>query len=202
MSLADVDAIYSYEVGMDAANFLSELGVVLQDAVTQLVNTAYTTGTGTTQPKGYVPNATAPSRTAGAFGTADVFLLQNSLPPRFSANASWTANIAVLNAIAQFETTNGNLKFPEIRNSTPTLLQKPVYENSNMSGDMSTAASRFLAYGDFRQHILVDRVGSVLEILPGYGANQRPSGQRHAFLYFRTGSDLVITTAVQVIAKS
>jgi len=87
----------------------------MQDAIVQLTNVGYTTGTGTTQPKGYVPNATAPSRTAGAFTAADVFLLQNSLPPRFSGNASWLANIAVINAIAAFETTNGALKFPETR---------------------------------------------------------------------------------------
>jgi predicted phage gp36 major capsid-like protein len=76
-----------------------------------------------------------------------------------------------------------------------------LYENSNQSGDMTTAESRFLSYGDFRQHVIVDRIGSTLEILPGYGANQWPSGQRHAFMTFRTGSDLVIPSAIQVIAK-
>ena len=200
--LGDVDVIFSYEVGMDAANFLPELSRVIQDALTQLQNTAYTTGTGSTQPKGFVPNATAPSRTAGAFTVADVYLLQNSLPARFSANAQWCANIAVLNAIAQFQIGTTQYAFPEIRNSPPMLLTKPVNEVSNMSADMTTAASRFLAYGDFSQHVIADRVGSSLEVLPGYGANQRPTGQRHAFMYFRTGSDLVIPTAVQVIAKS
>lgn len=200
--LADVDVLFSYEVEMDALGFQSELAKVMSDAILQLTNTAYTTGTGTTQPKGYVPNGTAPSRTAGAFTAADVTLLQNSLPARFSANACWMANIAVINAIAAFETTAGNLKFPEIRQNPPRLLTKPLYENSNQSGDMTTAASRFLAYGDFTQHVIVDRVGSTLEILPGYGANRRPSGQRHAFMYFRTGSDLLVTTAIQVIAKT
>lgn len=200
--MGDTDAIFSYEVGMDAQNFQPELARVLQDAITQLQHTAYTTGTGTTQPKGYVPNAAAPTRTAGAFTANDVTLLQNSLPPRFSANAVWLANIAVINTIAYFETTNGSLKFPEVRQDPPRLLTKRLYENSNQSADMSTSASRFLAYGDFQQFVIVDRLGSMLEILPGYGANQRPSGQRHAFLTFRTGSDLVIPTAVQVIAKT
>ena len=200
--LADVDVVFSYEVGMDATSFLPELSRVMEDAVLQLTNTAYTTGAVAGTPKGFVPNSTAPARTAGAFTAADVYLLQNSLPARFSANATWLANIAVINAISAFETTAGNLKFPEIRQSPPRLLTKPLFECSNMSGDMTTAASRFLAYGDMQQHVIVDRVGSTLEVLPGYGANQRPSGQRHAFLYLRTGSDLVIPTAVQVIAKS
>ena len=61
-------------------------------------------------------------------------------------------------------------EIPEIREAPPRLLTKPVHENSNQSGDMTTAASRFLAYGDFQQFVIVDRVGSTLEILPGYGA--------------------------------
>ncbi len=200
--MADVDVIFSYELGMDATDFQAELSRVMEDAIVQLTNTAYTTGAVAGTPKGFVPNSTAPARTAGAFTAADVYLLQNSLPPRFSANATWLANIAVINAISAFETTAGNLKFPEIRQSPPRLLTKPLFECSNMSADMTTAASRFLAYGDMQQHVIVDRIGSSLEILPGYGANQRPTGQRHAFMYFRTGSDLVIPTAIQVIAKS
>ena len=200
--LADVDVIFSYEVGMDATGFMRELSRVMEDAINQLTNVAYTAGTGTTQPKGFVPNATAPARTAGAFTVADVYLLQNSLPPRFSGNAHWCANIAVMNAIAQFQIGTTQYAFPEIRDDPPRLLTKPVHEVSNMSADMSTAASRFLAYGDFGQMVIADRIGSQLEVLPGYGANFRPTGQRHAFLYFRTGSDLVIPTAVQVIAKS
>lgn len=200
--MADVDVVFSYEVGMDATGFMTELSRVMEDAVNQLTLLAYTVGTGTTQPKGFVPNATAPARTAGAFTAADVFLLQNSLPPRFSGNAHWCSNIAVANAIAAFETTNGALKFPEIGQDPPRLLTKPFHELSNMSADMATAASRFLAYGDFQQMVIVDRIGSTLEVLPGYGANFRPTAQKHAFLYFRTGSDLVIPTAVQVIAKS
>ena len=75
--MADVDVVFSYEVGMDATGFMRELSRVMEDAVNQLTLLAYTVGTGTTQPKGFVPNATAPSRTAGAFTVADVYLLQN-----------------------------------------------------------------------------------------------------------------------------
>lgn len=64
-------------------------------------------------------------------------------------------------------------EIPEIREAPPRLLTKPVRENSNQSGDMTTAASRFLAYGNFQQFVIVDRVGSTLEILPGYGARLR-----------------------------
>ena len=68
--MADVDVIFSYEVGMDATGFMRELSRVMEDAVNQLTNAAYTVGTGGTQPKGFVPNSTAPARTAGAFSAA------------------------------------------------------------------------------------------------------------------------------------
>ena len=112
MYLADVDVPFSYQIQMDAVDFVRELSRVRQDAIVQLTKTGYMTGTGSTQQKGYVPNATAPTRTAGAFTAADVHLLQNSLPPRFSATASWLANIPVINTISAIETTNGSLRFP------------------------------------------------------------------------------------------
>jgi predicted phage gp36 major capsid-like protein len=60
-----------------------------------------------------------------------------------------------------------------------------------------------LLYGDFQAgFVIVDQVGSMLEILPGYGANQRPTGQRHAFLTFRTGSAVVVPNAFRVLNKT
>ena len=112
------------------------------------------------------------------------------------------SHIAVANAIRQFVNANGQWMFPELRNTPPTLLGKPWRENSNMSSDMATAASRFLVYADFTQYVIADRLGTTLQLLPGYGANQRPTGQNWAFLFFRTGADLLIPSAAQVIAKT
>ena len=39
-----------------------------------------------------------------------------------------------------------------------------------------------------------------MEILPGYGANGRPSGTRHAFLYSRVGSKVVVPNAALVLS--
>lgn len=199
--MGDVDVPYSYEVEQDAMNFASELQKVLNDAADLLQATAFTTGTGTGQPFGVVTGATVVNNAAGAFVAADVYTLQNSLPARFSGNAQWCANIAVINKISEFETTAGNLKFPEIRQDR--LLRKPMNELSDMSGDFSTLNSKFLLYGNFQAgFVIVDRIGSTLEILPGFGANQRPTGQRHAFLTFRTGSKVVVPAAIRVLNKT
>lgn len=202
----DVFVPYSYEIGMDAANFLQELRRVMVDAADNLQAAAYTTGSGSGQPTGIV---TALAGTASEINTtgseaivaADAFALQNALPARFSARAQWMGHIATQNTFRQFETTNGALKFPELANGV--LLGKPFHENSNMDGSINAAATAnnyVLIYGDFSEFVIVDRIGSTIELIPNLmGANQRPTGQRGAFLWFRTGSDVLVTQAFRML---
>ncbi len=47
---------------------------------------------------------------------------------------------------------------------------------------------------------IVDRVGSTLKIIPNLvGANQRPTGERGALLFFRTGSEVVNVPAARLL---
>ena len=85
------------------------------------------------------------------------------------------------------------------------LLGRSVYENSNMDGAINTGATETnypLLYGDFAAGmVIVDRVGSTLEVVPHlFGANRLPSGQRGALLWFRTGSDVVIPNAFRLLS--
>jgi HK97 family phage major capsid protein len=197
---------YSFEVGMDALNFLTELQRVLVDAADNLMATAYTTGTGSGQPTGVI---TALAGTASeingsgseAFAVGDPLLLQNALPPRFQARAQWCANIAIINALGAFETTNGALRFPEVADSR--LLRKPLNELSNMDGAINAAATAnnyVLLYGDFTHFVIVDRIGTTLELVPHiFGTNHRPTGQRGALLWFRTGSNVVVPQAFRLL---
>ncbi|MGV9805562.1 phage major capsid protein [Micromonospora chersina] len=200
----DVFVPYSFEVGMDAVDFLGELTRVLVDAADVHQAAAYTTGTGVNQPTGFVTALTGtPSvvATAGAdtLVAGDVFNLQNQLPPRFQARAQWTANLAIINSLRQMETTNGALKFPELANGQ--LLGRPMNECSDMDGSLTAAANNFiLAYGDWSQFVIVDRIGATLEVIPNLvGANRRPSGQRGAFLWYRTGSDVLVDNAFRLL---
>ncbi len=198
---------YSFEVGMDAVGFAGELQKVLVDAADQLMATGYTTGTGTGQPTGIItalaasaPTVVVPSAVADTFGKADVYALQNALPPRFSGNASWCANIALINLMSQMETTAGARLFPELSNGR--LLNKPINELSNMDGVINAAAENYvLLYGDFKAgFVIADRIGTQLELIPNVvGANGRPTGQRGAFLWFRTGSDSVVDNAFRLL---
>jgi hypothetical protein len=82
----------------------------------------------------------------------------------------------------------------------PMLLNRNVFENSNMDGAINVASTEnkyvLLLYGSFADGIaIVDRIGSTLELVPHlFGANRRPTGQRGALLWFRTGSDVMIPT--------
>src|SRR5207244_2960009 len=110
--------------------------------------------------------------------------------------------IAVINTAALFQTANGSLVYPEMRNTPSTLLRKPLYEVSDMTADMATASSRYLLYGDFSQFLICDRIGSTLEIVQNLvGAAFRPTGQRGALLWFRTGSAVLVPAAFRVLVK-
>ena len=98
----------------------------------------------------------------------------------------------------QLETTNGALKFPGFQSNPPTLLGRTMYENSNMDGlSMRQRRNNFpVIYGDLSQFVLVDRIGSTVEIVSHlFGSNRRPTGQRGALLRFRTGSAVVVPQA-------
>ena len=164
---------------------------------------------GAGQPEGIVTDLVGDASEINGGGTeasiaADAYTLQNALPARFSANATWQGHIATANTFRQFETTNGALAFPELRETPPSLLGKGSFENSSMDGAVNAAATEnndVLVYGDVRAGFtIVDWVGARLELLPNLvGSNQRPTGQRGAFLWFCTGSKVVVPQALRLL---
>jgi len=196
---------FSFEIGGDAVNFMNELGGLLVDAAEQLNATAFTTGTGSGQPKGVITALTGGasvvnSGTAATLAASDVYAVQNALPPRFQAGAQWCASLGILNTLRQFETGSGALKFPGLHDNPPTLLGRNALELSNMAAT-TTTGSKALLYGDFKSgYVIVDRLGSTLELVPHLvGANRRPTGQRGALLWYRVGADVVVANAFRML---
>lgn len=199
---------FSYEVGDDGANFLQELTKLLLDGYEQLCATAFTTGSGTGQPTGIITALAGGSSvltptTPETFAAADIYKVHAAVPPRFSPNTSWLAGLPVLHLIRQMETTNGSLKFPELSLNPPMLLGRKVFENSNMDATFdpaATATNLILLAGDFSQYCITDRIGSRIELIQNLvGGNQRPTGQRGAFLWARVGADSLIDNAFRVL---
>ena len=209
--LADSFVAYSYEIGQDGENFLDELAKVLVDSLDNLMATAYTTGNGTTAPQGIVTGLVGTAseingQGSEALAATDPFDLQNALPARFSANATWQAHIATMNTYRQMETTNGAHEFPELRQNPPYLLGKRFFENSNMDGAINAAATAnnyVMVYGDVAAgYYIVDRVGSQLELIPNLvdgSGSSRPTGERGAILWARTGAEVVIPQALRLL---
>ncbi|AWZ23805.1 major capsid protein [Rhodococcus pyridinivorans] len=198
---------YSFELEHDGVDVLHNLQPLLVDAANNLTATAYTTGSGNGRPTGIVTAlaAAVPSVVISGTGealTADQLVaLQNALPPRWSALAQWAAGLPTWNSARGFETVNGAVRFPEM--AAGQLLGRPFHELSNMDStiDPSTTGDNFVAiYGDFKQFLIVDRIGTTVELIPNLlGPNQRPTGQRGMLLYFRTGSDVLVPNAFRML---
>ena len=130
------------------------------DGADQLCATAYTTGSGGGLPTGIITSLAASAGTvplitpavAESLTAADAFAEHNALPPRLQPNASWNANLSIINALRQLETTNGALKFPGLQDNPPMLLGRNMYENSNMDDTFDPTATTnndLLLYGAF-----------------------------------------------------
>jgi HK97 family phage major capsid protein len=195
---------FSVELAGDAVAFLSEISKLMNDGMTQLLNTAFTTGSGVGNPTGIITALTGGSSvvntaTGGTLVSDDVYAVQSSLGPRFQPNASWVGNLAILNELRAMETGNGALRFPSLQNDPPTLLGRPAYELSNMDNTV-TAGKHVLVYGDFSQYVITQRVGSSLELIPHlFGDNRRPTGQRGAWLWGRWGADSINDAAFRML---
>lgn len=197
---------FSYEVGMDAVDFATEISRVMIDAIEVQEAAAFTTGSGSGQPTGFVTALAGTSSEVNAaaddtFAVADVFTLQAALPARFQVKASWQSSLPVVNLMRRFETANGAMQFPELADGR--LLNRPLYENSAMDSTVTTtgAVSNYiLAYGDWSKFVIVDRIGTTIDLVPVlFGANGRPTGQRGFHAWYRTGSDVIVSNAFRLL---
>ncbi|MGR6526230.1 phage major capsid protein [Rhodococcus erythropolis] len=200
---------FSIELEQDGLQLLPQLQALLADSALQLENAAFITGSGTGQPTGLVTALVAAGGSvivpaAGeALTSADVYKLQGALGSRWQANARFAGNLSILNLIRQMETTNGALKFPGAQAVPANLLGRPLHEVSGMDGTIDaavTAANYALVYGDFSNFVIVDRIGTTVELVPHLmGANGRPTGERGLYMHRRVGSDVVNPAAFKLL---
>lgn len=192
----------SYEV-LEDSDFATQLPMLLADAKDRLEEAAFTTGTGTGQPKGIITAATTTQATAGVatYAVGDVYNTQAAVPARWRSKASWLGNLTIINKTRQFDTAGGSSFWANLGAGQPEqLLGSSIYESTTMVGT-TTTGSKILAYGDFSQFAIVDRIGmSVLYEPMVKGAAGRPTGQGGWFAFWRTGSDVLTANAFRVLA--
>jgi HK97 family phage major capsid protein len=192
---------FSIEVGGDWGGLQTELAKLFADAKEVLEAEKMVSGDGSDEPFGIVTGATEVVTTAtkGAFAEADVYSLQEALPPRFRQQASWLASDTIANDV--YRMAGPGSEVPALMNVDRTaILGKPYAEVSTMQGAV-TEGKVIAIYGDIAAGFkIVDRIGMQIELVPHlFGENGRPTGERGLYAYWRVGSKVVVPNALRAL---
>jgi HK97 family phage major capsid protein len=185
----------------------AQVGALFTDAKAQLEANAFTLGTGSAQPKGVITAIAAVggsvvTSAGSALAVADIVANQNALPARWRPRALFMANLAMINQARQLPKGSG-LTASAVDDTTnpPRCYGWDLRENSSIDGTIAAGTTNDYVWlsGDFKQYIVVDRIGTMVEFIPTlFGANGRPSGQRGFHMHWRTGGDVVVTDAFRL----
>lgn len=203
-----VDAFipFTYEVDQDWAQLRAEMTRLIQEGKDDEEATSFVTGDGVgTNAGGVVGTLAAASKfesaTANTFASADVYELDNRLPERFRARARALANKVIYNDVRQFASADGHDLWARIGDGRPPqILGYPAHESTAMDSDSTVSLAEILLLGDFRHFLIVDRVGMSVELVPHlFGANNRPTGQRGIFAFWRNNSAVLADEAFRLL---
>lgn len=201
---------YSIEVGEDWGALEAEMGRLIQNGKDEEEGVAFVTGSGAgVNPQGFVTGTT--NTVAAATGLtvtgANIYALENALPPRFRPNESFVANRGIYNIVRNIDTAGGamlwlyvsqglNSQVPTPGNTGATLLGRGAWEASGMQATVVNA-TKIMIVGDFNYFLIVDRIGMTVELIPHiFGATARyPIGQRGLYTYWRNTSKVLSANA-------
>lgn len=197
----------------DEANVTAEVAKLLASGKDELEAVKFISGVAASnEPVGLITAldgsaAEVAPKTAETFALADAYALQGALPARFRSAASWLANNITYNTIRQFDTAGGAAMWERIGADRPALLLgKPAGEAEALksAADINAAATadnHLLVFGDFSHYVIADRVGMSVEFIPHlfHTGNNRPSGQRGWYAYYRVGAGVTNVNAFRVL---
>jgi HK97 family phage major capsid protein/HK97 family phage prohead protease len=206
---------FSVEIERSWNEMRGEVTMLLQDAKDTEEATSFVTGDGTgTNPNGIIGTLAAGSKVGqtGAAGTLtvpdDIFAVEEALPPRFRARASWLANKSIYNMIRGSASGKsgyaGDLWSRLQSGMPPELIGYPARELSSMDGTIESSgagANLVLLFGDYmRAFLIVDRIGMSVEVVPHlFGSNGRPTGQRGIYAYWSNNCKILVPNALRVL---
>jgi HK97 family phage major capsid protein len=168
-------------------------------------------GSGSNEPDGLITqldantNVEVLTTTAAEFGFVDVLKLDEALPVRFRANASFMAPRAVLNDIRQFGSGASPVASEFWANAAEgnpaKLLGQPIYESSEGLVAVTTTGNKPLVIGDFRAAYAVVRRAptTIIPVPVVIGDAQRPIGAQGWYCYGRTGGGTLIEEAARLL---
>jgi HK97 family phage major capsid protein len=202
----------SIEASQDEQNVAQEVGRLLAGGKEDLEGTKFILGSGSAEPTGIItalaassPTVVVPAAADDTFALGDIYALQGALPARYRRNAKWLANNSIYNLIRKFDTSGGGGFWTNLNTDRPPqLMGRDALEAEAMDGSITTSgavANYAVVWGDFQNFVITDRIGMAVEFIPHlfHTANNRPSGQRGWFAYYRTGSDSVNDGAFRML---
>lgn len=202
---------FSIEIDQDWTQLRSEMARMLADAKEQEEAEAFLNGTGTApDANGLITTLDASSEvaesTSGSFLVEDLYAVKNAVPPRFRANGTFLGETSTYDDIRQFGNgSDGADLWTRLADGTPgNLIGYRAVEASEMTAhDDAVVDDRYLLFGDFRQFLIVDRVGMSVELIPHlFGATNRfPTGQRGLYAIWRNNSLILTDNAFRVLVK-
>lgn len=149
----------SSEIMQDnGVNLLDYLAKKLAERVARITNTYYTTGTGSSQPQGYLASSAAErgkvTASTSTFTLAEMVAFQDSIDPAYrnGNKIAWAMHSNLLSEIKQLSiasATDGGVWTPSFRDGEPDrILGKPYFLNNAMSSTSATG-DKIMAYGDW-----------------------------------------------------
>lgn len=198
---------FSHELEQDAAALADDIAKMIAFEKDVKESISHVTGSGTGQPTGIITALTGTgsvvnSITTDTFAVADVHAIDAALPQRFAFNASWLAHRAIYSKMRQFDTSGGSSLWGQLAEGRKSeLLGRPDYVAEAMDGAVNAGQENYvLAYGDFQNYVVVDRVGTTLSYVPHVmGANGRPVGKAGWHAFMRGGGDSVNDGAFRLL---
>ena len=195
---------FSIEIGQDWSSLQTELLRLIADARDVLDATKFLTGTGTDEPAGVLTGLTTTQRVqtaaVGTFAVGDVYALKQSVPARFYPNATWAWHPNRVDTI--YRMVGGNSAEPPLLPERDGPLLGKANDEWTALATATTTGTTIGLFGDFRAgYTIIDRIGLTMEIVPHlFGVNRRPTGERGAFAYWRTGAKVVVPEALRYLA--
>lgn len=204
---------FSIEIGQDWPGMQADIAMMFADARDRLEGTAFVTGTGSDQPTGIRTELLAgasevDTATAEVLAVTDISSLYAALPPRHrnmrtAAIAEWSTLVEIRRLLAAADDRSS---FNEATASQPaTLFGWPIYESSAVDAfsdvDATASAVHLTHYvADWSNYVIVDRIGMNVELIPHLfaTANNRPSGQRGFYAWWRNGAESINDDAFRV----
>lgn len=198
---------FSVELESTWSAMRSELTKILADAKAEEEANSFLFGDGTgVEPFGLVETLDSSSHVAdgNTFAAADLYALEEALPPRYRTRGKFLGNKSVYNTVRQFASGNdGADLWVRLGAGVPgELIGYPALEASEMAG--TSSADGYLVFGDFQHFIIVDRIGMSVELVPhlfGTGSN-RPTGQRGVLAIWSNGSKILVHNAFRMLKKA